>query len=154
MNTVRYNYKYLPDTSYVYVVTQQKRHITLPLYSRHQAFLAKYVDLRARKEQRHVVIGFANESMLQYKLPKVILEERDLGNMSKLELLTKADIDTEIRVHVTKLKDIKSHCTMMKMPLLIYMNSYCSIEDKYEEFDTYFHEDRGQDTTTSRFKIQ
>jgi len=153
MKASRYNYKYLPDTSYVYVVTQKKRHVTLPLYSRKQAFLAKYVDLRARNEQRHVVIGFSNESMLHYKLPKVILEERDLLPISENELLTKEDIDTEIHVHVTRLRDMKAHCSMMRMPLLIYMNAYCNTHDNHEEFDTYFYENR-EPNPMSLFKGQ
>lgn len=142
----RYSYKYLSDSAYVYVVTKQSRQVTVPLFSRKQCFLTQHFELASRKEKRHVVVGFSNEVMLQHRLPELVKEMRDWDALNKLEMIQDDGVD--LSVHVTKLKDMKTHCALMTMPLIVYMNGYCDTREQALDYDVFFHEDGGHYRST------
>ena len=140
MKAVTYNYRYLPSSSVVYTVTMDvQRDVKRPLYGRKTSFLTENVEIKNRNETRSVVVGFANNVMVSYRLPLILQEYRNASELRELEMIPDAMWPDNYSVHMTKMEALIDHCRHMSMPLIVYMNGFCAVEDKREYCDVFFY---------------
>lgn len=140
-----YAFKYLPaHSNRVYIVTLDKNNTTgkHDIYSRKTGFLTQSVQLKSRDEQRNVIVAFHTETIMSYCLPTILLQRRPTGDFARIEHVTDAE-DGVARIHMTELSDVMIHSSLMRMPLLVYMNAYCHIDEARdrEVFDVFFYDD-------------
>ena len=58
-----------------------------------------------------------------------------------METLTDEDLPdiTSMNINVTKVDDLKMHCDLLSIPLLIYDNVYCELEDRTETYECFYY---------------
>lgn len=145
-----FSYKYVSDSSHVFVPTVKKSSMktSYPLYDRRTLFLTEpFIG----KDHPTVLVAFLNERMVEYKLPKIIQNYRSMSTVAELEQIRQDDLDYDMLMHMSSVKDLKSHGDLIGLPVIIYMNAYCTME-RTEHYEIFFHHNKHPDTF-SNFKI-
>jgi hypothetical protein len=111
------------------------------LYSRRTAFLTQPLYLPDRKIERNVVVAFHTSTLMEYKLPSLLIDHRNLEDVKELETIAEEDMPdiSTMSIHVTKIDSLKTHCELLSVPLLVYDSVYCDIGDKEEIFECFYY---------------
>jgi hypothetical protein len=133
-----YSYKYLDNKKPVYVITSScKQGKIKPKLIRHYEILSDYYQSQSTEDGRNAIVGYVNESMFKYRLNTI-----------------QENIPSAISQEIS-LQELKDHCESLNMPLIVYVNNYCilndPIEDHYEIYYYYKQDDMVQ-TSLEQFK--
>lgn len=137
-----YRFKYLPNNTSLYAVTLSAPH-GVPLFSRQRAFLTQV--MKSKTDERHVVVAFHTDAMVKYKLQTILSSQRHNIMYHELEELPPLGNDpVKLHLNITNLGELKLHCDMLALPLLVYANVYCDLATQMEVYETYFHHNLNQ----------
>lgn len=148
-----YVFKFLQsqEKKRVFVVTLDRDdHNKYTLFSRKTAFLTQSMHIKTRDDRRNVIVAFSTDTMMSYCLPTILLQRRQVRNLEDVEFIQQYEKGTA-RIHLTPLEDLKLHSSLMKMPLVVYMNAYCNTDDdtkNNEVFDVFFYENQDDANVT------
>jgi hypothetical protein len=147
----KYSFKFMHDSSKVYVATLEKSSIAplkRGLYDTKRCFITEPFN---SKDHQTVVVGFANQVMLQYRLPTIINNRKRISHIAAIEDIQNNDLQFDFKVYLTTVGDMKSHCELLRLPLLVYLSAYCAIDDmSSENFEAFFHYHYPDDTFSSK----
>lgn len=128
MLTRTFNYKFLRDDTVVHVVSKHGKPTHHLL--RNTELFSEVYSRKEHGEPRNVVVGYINDNLLKDKMRCLT---KTTPNVSTLEM---------------PLRELKDHCDTLRMPLLVYVNSYCALhEHDNEYYEVFFYNYQTNDDT-------
>lgn len=128
-----YSFKYLDGKKNVFLMTNSNK---ITKHIRQCEILSERYVSRENIEARNVIVGYVNELLFN-----------DRFNVVK-------QTTPNVFAYMIELQNLKDHCESINMPLLVYINNYCMIneprEDHYEVY-YYYNPDCTSDETIKKF---
>ena len=140
-----YSYKFLDDKQYVNIICKNSHeknlHKPISFLNPQSHILSEPFQSKERPNKRNAIVGFTND---------LLTEKR----MEYQRRMYKED-SSNLQVVQTTVYNLREYCKVINMPMIIYINAYCTIDSKEKEhhFEIYFRYDKEEQYIKDLMKL-
>jgi hypothetical protein len=136
----QYSFRFLADSRPVFYINKMAKCQPRNFYS--SLLYTEPFYSKERDEVRNVIVGYTSKGIGASKLAEVLREDTSIRG---------ADNDYLVTMEKMPLEHFKHLSSVLKIPLVVIVNSFCDMEDQTEHYELYYHYNQHKYSVPDRF---